>query len=127
MACHSSSCRHSRAHQVRAPALALPAFDAAVKALDLPGIALEDGGEESLPDGRRYRLNVVLPFDTPLLQFAIPLDAGLRRVWVDGELALDTSLRTKRTRRVHTLRLVNPPRGSMALELETAASDPFTV
>jgi hypothetical protein len=98
-----------------------------VKALDLPGIALEDGGEESLPDGRRYRLNVVLPFDTPLLQFAIPLDAGLRRVWVDGELALDTSLRTKRTRRVHTLRLVNPPRGSMALELETAASDPFTV
>ncbi|MEJ2384457.1 MAG: M28 family peptidase [Xanthomonadales bacterium] len=98
-----------------------------VKALDLPGIALEDLGEESLPDGRRYRLNVVLPFDTPLLQFAFPPDSGLRRVWFDGELALDTALRTKRTRRVHTLRLVNPPRGSMVLELETASSDPFTV
>jgi hypothetical protein len=99
----------------------------AVKALDLPGIALEDGGEEALADGRRYRLNVVLPFETTLLQLAVPLEAGLRRAWIDGELAMDTSLRTKRKRSVHTLRLVNPGRGTFALELEMASSDPFTV
>jgi hypothetical protein len=99
-----------------------------VKALDLPGIALEDAGQETAADGRRrYRLNVVLPFETPLLRIAIPLDAGLRRAWVDGELALDTELHTKRARSVYTLRLVNPKRGAIALELETASSAPFTL
>jgi len=98
-----------------------------VKALDLPGVALEDAGTETLADGRRYRLNVVLPFETELLQFAIPLDAGLRSVRVDGELALDTRLHTKRQRKVYLLRLVNPERGTIALELETSTGEPFTV
>jgi hypothetical protein len=99
----------------------------AVRALDLPGVALEDGGRETLADGRRYRLNLVLPFDTPLLQVTLPLDAGLREARVDGELALDTSLATKRPRKAHALRLVNARRGSVMLELETASNEPFTL
>jgi len=98
-----------------------------VRALDLPGVALEALGEEVSPEGHRFRFNVLLPFDTPLLQFALPLDAGLRRAWVDGELALDTQLRTKRSRTVYLLRLVSRARGPIALELETAGGGPFTL
>jgi len=96
-----------------------------VRAIGLPDVELRTLGVEQVPGGRRYELEVTLPFETPLLQFAVPLDAGLETIRVDGELVVDAALKTKRAKTVHTLRLVNPPAGAIRLELEMASERPF--
>lgn len=97
----------------------------AVRAIGLPGVDLRTLGTEPVGGGRRYDLEVTLPFETTLLQFTVPLDADLRTIRVNGEIAVDTSFKTKHARTVQTLNLVNPPPGAIRLELETASARPF--
>ena len=69
-------------------------------------------------DGQwRRELTLDLPDGTPVLFLAFPLDSGLRAVRVNGELALDAALETKRERTRYGLRIVNPPQRTLTVEL----------
>jgi hypothetical protein len=56
---------------------------------------------------------------------SVPLEAGLLKAWVNGELALDTSLATKRERKFTTIRLIHAGPGPLSLDLLTSTPDPF--
>ena len=96
-----------------------------VTPLGLPGITLEDQGvvEE---DGVYVRtLTIGLPENTPLLRLTLPLEAGLSRVWVNEELALDTSIETKHSRDNYRLQLVHPGKEVLSLRLESGTPAGF--
>jgi hypothetical protein len=93
--------------------------------LGLPGITLEDQGviEE---DGVYVRtLTIELPENTPLFRLTLPLEAELSRVWVNEELALDTSIETKHSRDNYRLQLVHPRNEVLSLRLESGTSAGF--
>ena len=96
-----------------------------VEALGLPGINLTQG-ETVLEDSLwRRDLSIELPADTPLLALAIPLDSGLKQARVNGELALDTSIETKRPRSRYLVRVINPGVDTIELSLLTERNNPF--
>jgi len=66
------------------------------------------------------------PAGSPLLQLTFPEESGLLQVRVNGVLALDTSIETKRKRSDHTLRLVYPGATSLKIELLTETNTGFT-
>lgn len=98
-----------------------------VEPLGLPGISLVQN-EAVLEEGSwRRELTLNLPVGTPMLQLTLPLDSGLQQARVNGELALDTSLKTKGTRSNLRLRLINPKEQSIRIELLSTHSKPFRV
>lgn len=54
-------------------------------------------------------------------------ESGLAKAWVDGQLALDTSLKSKHERQADSLRLVNPDKSSFAIRLLTRSPDPISL
>ena len=96
-----------------------------VKALGLAGIVRVSQQAEPEGEAWRHRLEFELPVDTPLLKFTLPLDSGLQSAWINGELALDTSIKSKSPRSVYTLGLVHPNQGTVRLELLTSSPGPF--
>jgi hypothetical protein len=96
-----------------------------VTPLGLPGITLEDQGVVQ-EDGVYVRtLTIGLPENTPLLRLTLPLEAGLSRVWVNEELALDTSIETKHSRDNYRLQLVYPRTEVLSLRLESGTPAGF--
>ncbi len=98
-----------------------------VAPLGLPGITLDDRGivEE---DGAYVRtLAIVLPADTPLFRLTLPPEAELSRAWVNGELALDTSIETKHDREGYRLQLVHPENEAVTVKLESGSPAGFSV
>jgi len=96
-----------------------------VAALGLPGLSVTPVSAEQEPGGWRRTLELESPVEQHFIQISVPLDAGLQRAWVNGELALDTSLQTKNRRKVNSVRLINIGAGPLSLELQTSAPDPF--
>lgn len=96
-----------------------------VEPLGLPGLSLAQT-EPVLENGKwRRELTLELPSGTPYLSLTLPLESGLTKATVNGELALDTSLQSKRQRSQHLLRLVNPGEQSIRIELLTDRAAPF--
>jgi hypothetical protein len=62
-----------------------------------------------------------------LLRIAIPKELGLAKAWVNGELALDSSIETKHHRSADFLELVYPGDGPVKIELLTASAEAFTL
>ena len=75
----------------------------------------------------RHRIELQLPERTTFLQLVIAREQHLRQAWVDGQLALDTSLESKQNPPAHFLRLVYPPSATVEIELLTAGPEAFTV
>ncbi len=96
-----------------------------VAALDLPGVSISQQGTPAEVDGWRRQLLVKLPERCRVLWLTLPLDSGLRKAFVNGELALDTSITTKHKRSVYSLRVVYPPGREVSIELRTASPQAF--
>jgi hypothetical protein len=91
-----------------------------VSAMGLPAIRILDETAR-LSEGswiRGFRMEP--PGPVPLLTLTVPQEAGLRRAWVNGVLALDATLETKRGKTPNTLRLIYPGAGPIRVELDTA-------
>jgi hypothetical protein len=61
------------------------------------------------------------------LTLVIGKESGLEKVWVDGQLALDTSLESKHQRQFDALRLVNPDKSSFEIRLLTRSPDAISL
>jgi hypothetical protein len=99
----------------------------AVSPLGLPGIKLTALGTRQEDDGWHREFTINIPPGSRLLKLAFPKEAGLSKVWVNGELALDTEIETKQVRKVDTLQLIYPGDGPLKLELQTGSGDGFTM
>lgn len=98
-----------------------------VEPLGLPGVSLEQTGAVTEDGKWRWELAMQLPQESPYLLLTFPLESGLSKVWVDGELALDTSLKTKRARSSYQVKLVNPSEQSIRIELLTDRAATFSL
>ena len=95
-----------------------------VDRLDLPGVELQQG-DAVLEDGRWLRpLTVAFAAESPVLFLSLPLDSGLKQARVNGELALDSELETKRSRSRFDLRVIHPGPGPVEIELITDRPNP---
>ncbi len=86
-----------------------------VKSLQLPGVSITDQRLSKEEGGWRRSFTIELPANSPILRLAIPKAAALGKAWINGELALDTSIETKYRRDVDTLQVVYP--GDAPLEI----------
>ena len=93
----------------------------AVAALQLPGATVNNQEIIRTGDGWRRRLQLELPPGTPLVQLTLPGAAGLQKAWINGVLALDTSLETKHRGPRHAVRVIHPPSGALDIEISTTA------
>ncbi len=96
-----------------------------VERLDLPGIELLQGDAGLLDGNWRRELTVRFAVESPVLFLTLPLDSGLREVFVNGELALDTSIPSKRSRSRFGIKLIHPGPEPVRIELLTDRPDPF--
>lgn len=94
-----------------------------VSRLNLPGVNLVASEVWSEGDAWRHRIRLELPERSTFLQLVFPLELQLGQVWIDGQLALDKSLETKRTLPADVLRLVYPPAMTVDIELLVPQSD----
>jgi len=98
-----------------------------VTAIGLPGVQITEQLAQAAEDGWRRGLVVTLPARSRVLNLTIPKESGLEKAWVNGELALDTSIESKRRRSVHSLRLVYPGDEPVEIELLTVSGEAFTI
>jgi hypothetical protein len=98
-----------------------------VAAIDLPGALVTAQAVQAEENGWRHELMLTLPERSRILWMTIPREPGLEKAWVNGQLALDTSIGTRHRREVHALRLINPGDEPVKIELLTASGEPFTV
>jgi hypothetical protein len=98
-----------------------------VAALNLPGVAITAGPAVAGQSGWHRRLVLESPLAQRFLQISVAPEAGLRQVWVNGELALDTSIETKRPRQRFSVRLIHPAAGPLDVDILTATPDAFTI
>jgi hypothetical protein len=94
--------------------------------LGLPAVAINVGEARPEEDGWRRELLFDAVAGHRYLQLTVPPEIGLQRAWVNGVLALDTSIEIKQQRSSFTLRLISPGSGPLTVELLTQAADGFT-
>jgi hypothetical protein len=92
-----------------------------VAALELPGVELLAANAVSEGGAVRQTLELQTPPGIRLLLLTLPPAAGLQKAWVDGVLALDTSLETKRQRKSTSVAVVYP--GAQPLRIELLLAD----
>jgi len=97
-----------------------------VSALGLPAIAASIAPVREDKEGYRRGLVFDVPAGHRLLQMTLPLDAGVQRAWVNGVLALDTSIPVKQERESMTLRVVYPEPGALQVDFLTESAEPLT-
>jgi len=98
-----------------------------VSPLGLQGISLEDLGSRQEEGGYTRDIKLDLPEKTPMLRLTIPLDVELSKAWVNGELALDTSIETKHRRGNYRLQLINAGSGPVNIRLQSGSADAYTI
>ncbi len=94
-----------------------------VPALKLPGVEVSEHSVRREEDGWSHRFVIHSKERLEFLKLLIAKESGLEKAWVDGQLALDTSLESKHQWRVDTLQLVNPDRQSFEIRLLTRSPD----
>jgi hypothetical protein len=97
-----------------------------IAALGLPAIEISVGEVHAVEGGWRRELVFEEPVGQGYLQLTLPLEIGLQRAWVNGVLALDTSIESKQQRRSLGLRVISPGAGPLKVELLTTSADGFT-
>jgi hypothetical protein len=97
-----------------------------VAALGLPAVDIAVG--RARPEDRAWRRELVFDIGEGqrLLQVTVPPEVGLQKAWVNGSLALDTSIETKYGRSISTLSLKYPVPGPLQIELLTQSPAGFT-
>jgi len=94
-----------------------------VQPLNLPGLALTMQSLQREDMSWRRRFVVEVPEGVPLVQIILDQDQLLEKAWVNGQLALDKTIRTKHRAKVDRLRVVNPGPGPLEFELLFGSSE----
>jgi hypothetical protein len=97
-----------------------------IGALGLPAVEIAVGEALAEEGGWRRELVFDAVAGNRYLQLTVPPEIGLQRAWVNGELALDTSIEVKQKRRSLTLRVISPGADPLNVELLTRSADGFT-
>ena len=97
-----------------------------VSALGLPAIAASMAPVTEDREGYRRGLVFEVPPGHRLLQMTLPRESGVQRAWVNGVLALDTSIPIKQVRESMTLRVVYPESGALQVDFLTESAEPLT-
>jgi hypothetical protein len=102
-----------------------PALD--IPALGLTGIVMEHRVAEE--DGGKYRHRLLLTPapGSPFLKLAFGKDPGVEMAWVNGVLALDSSIQSKHGRYGGSLRLVNTGSDPFTIEVLVSSAAPLRV
>ena len=95
----------------------------AVPALNLPGVEVKVHSVRHEETGWSHRFVLRAQERLEYLLLVIAKESLLDKAWVDGQLALDTSLESKHQRQADTLRLVNPDKSSFEIRLLTRSPD----
>ncbi|MEE8495060.1 MAG: M28 family peptidase [Xanthomonadales bacterium] len=95
----------------------------AVPALNLPGVEVNAHSVRHEEAGWSHSFVLQVPERLEFLMLIVAKESGLEKAWVDGQLALDTSLEPKHARQADSLRLVNPDKSSFAIRLLTRSPD----
>lgn len=98
-----------------------------VKPLNLQGIDLRQQAVVSQEEGYLRQLITSLPGQGPFLQLTVAEEAGLAMAWVNGVLALDTSIESKHRRSLNSIQLIHPGGEPLSIELLTAESGTIAV
>ncbi|MCZ6830576.1 MAG: M28 family peptidase, partial [Gammaproteobacteria bacterium] len=99
----------------------------AVHALNLPGVEVKIHSVRHEETGWSHRFVLHAHERLEFLLLVIAKESGLDKAWVDGQLALDTSLESKHQRQADSLRLVNPDKSSFAIRLLTRSPDAISL
>ena len=91
----------------------------AVTALNLPGVEVNAHSVRREEAGWSHSFVLRAQEGLEFLALVIAKESGLEKAWVDGQLALDTSLESKHQRQADSLRLVNPDKSSFEIRLLT--------
>jgi hypothetical protein len=97
-----------------------------IAALGLPAVGITVGEARAEEGGWRRELVIVGAAGNHYLELTVPAETGLQRAWVNGELALDTSIEIKQQRQSLTLRVISPRTDPLNVELLTRSGDAFT-
>jgi hypothetical protein len=97
-----------------------------IAALGLPAVEIAVGEALAEEGGWRRELVFDAGAGNRYLQLTVPPEIGLQRAWVNGELALDTSIAVKQKRHSLTLRVISPGADPLNVELLTRSADGFT-
>jgi hypothetical protein len=95
----------------------------AVPALNLPGVEVTAQSTQKEETGWSHSFVLQAPEKLEFLMLVIARESGLEKAWVDGQLALDTSLESKHQRQADSLRLVNPGKSLFEIRLLTRSPD----
>jgi len=98
-----------------------------VEPLGLPGIVVANPGLKMEGEDWLRSFTINPPTGSKLMKLVIPGEAGLAKAWVNGVLALDTSIKSKNRRSVDTLKLVYPGDDPIRVELLTGSAEGFTM
>lgn len=98
-----------------------------VGVLNLPGVQIAVHKSRQEETGRRHSFVLRAPENLEFLMLVMAKENGLEKAWVDGLLALDTSLESKHKRKADSLRLVNPGKGIFEIELLTRSEESIPI
>jgi len=90
-----------------------------VPALNLPGVKINAHRVRHEEGGWRHSFILHSQDRLKFLMLIFARESGLEKAWVDGQLALDTTLESKHQRRADSLRLVYPDKSSFEIQLLT--------
>jgi len=99
----------------------------AVPALNLPGMEVMAQSTQKEETGWSHSFVLQAPEKLEFLMLVIAEESGLEKAWVDGQLALDTSLESKHQRQADSLQLVNPGKSVFEIRLLTRSPDAISL
>ena len=99
----------------------------AVPALNLPGVEVKTHSVRRAEAGWSHTFVLHTHEKLEFLLMLIAKESGLEKAWVDGQLALDTTLESKHQRQFDSLRLVNPDKSSFEIRLLTRNPDAISL
>jgi hypothetical protein len=94
-----------------------------IAALGLPGVRVGAQDIAGSPAGFVRKLELGLPGGMRFVELTLEANAVLQKAWVNGVLALDTSIVSKHKARRPGLRLYYPPDGALDIELLTESGE----
>ena len=98
-----------------------------VPLLNLPGVEVSGQSSQREESGWRHSFVLQVPERLEFLRLVMAEGSELEKAWVDGQLALDTSLESKHKRQFDSLRLINPGNGPFEIQLLTRSRDPVSI
>jgi hypothetical protein len=99
----------------------------AVPAINLPGVKVKAYSVRKEETSWSHHFVLYTPERLQLLFMRFEQGSGVEKAWVDGQLALDTSIKSKNQRRVESLRLINPDKNTFEIRLLARSPDAISL